>query len=41
LAALNDGLQLPLQDKGDSVVRRMVQRAIADSGLVVLGHYPP
>ena len=32
-SALHDWLQLPLQNKGDTLVRRMVVRALADSGV--------
>lgn len=39
LAALNDALQLPQQDKGDTMIHRMVQRAQADSGRT--GGEPP
>lgn len=39
-AALNAGLALPLNDKGDTIVHRMVRRAL-DSGLVALQHYTP
>jgi hypothetical protein len=36
LAALDDAFQGPLNDRGDSTVRRMVERAKADSGRTVL-----
>ena len=41
LAALDSALQLPLTDKGDSIIRRMVERAKADTGRVVLTGAPP
>lgn len=40
-SALQDGLGLPLQDKGDSIVRNWVEKSIADSSThAAVGHYP-
>jgi len=41
MSALNDGLGLPLQDKGDSIARRSVEQAIADTNRTAVGHYGP
>lgn len=41
LAALDSALQLPLNDRGDSAIRRMVERARADTGRTVLYGAPP
>jgi hypothetical protein len=39
-STLNQALQFPLSNQGDSTILGQVKKAIADTGLTVLGHYP-
>jgi hypothetical protein len=41
LAALDSALLVPATDRGDSIVKRWVARARADTGRKALDHWPP
>lgn len=40
LTSLNNALQFPLTNKGDSTIHEAVQHALADTGRAVLAHFP-